>query len=143
VAATPTRIDADLYASAQASSEIFSRSTAQQINHWARLGRALEAANTTTTRSIQAVLAGDASYDELTAGEQAVVRVEWADRAEALRADLDLSEEFVASGQSWSEATPDGSTVTLPAPGVRASTAQKGPRAGAPVAQNSSSKKVR
>ncbi|MGI8947595.1 MAG: TA system antitoxin ParD family protein [Ornithinimicrobium sp.] len=40
-----------------------SRSAAQQINHWARIGRELEASGKVSQRDIEAVLAGDGSYD--------------------------------------------------------------------------------
>jgi hypothetical protein len=39
----PTRIDEDLFAAAREAAARNSRSAAKQINHWARLGRELEA----------------------------------------------------------------------------------------------------
>ncbi|MCP4223016.1 MAG: hypothetical protein GY773_06715, partial [Actinomycetia bacterium] len=38
-ASTPIRIDAELYASAADAASLMSRSTAQQVAHWARVGR--------------------------------------------------------------------------------------------------------
>ena len=40
---TPTRFDAGLFESAQAAGERAHRSAAQQLAHWARLGKELEA----------------------------------------------------------------------------------------------------
>ena len=107
----PTRIDEDVTDAAKVAAELFSRSTAQQVNHWARIGRELESSASISQRDIAEVLAGQASYDELSAREQAVVRAEWGERMTALREGLDLAAEFTASGESWTEADADGTPV--------------------------------
>jgi hypothetical protein len=112
----PTRIDADLFAAAKAAGELLSRSAAQQINHWARLGRELEASAAVNARDVAAVLAGRASYDDLGAREQAVVRAEWDERMAALRDALDLEGEFVVAGDTWTEADADGRTLVRGTP---------------------------
>lgn len=108
----PTRIDEDVTSAAKVAAELFSRSTAQQVNHWARIGRELEASSSISQRDIAEVLAGRASYDDLSAREQAVVRAEWTERMSALREGLDLASEFAAAGESWTEADSDGAPVT-------------------------------
>lgn len=100
---SPTRIDDDLYASAKAAGAAMSRSASQQIAHWARIGRELEAARSVSVRDVAAVLAGDADYDELDAHGQAVVRAEWAERMSARRAALDFAREFRQAGEPYSE----------------------------------------
>lgn len=107
----PTRIDEDVTDAAKAAAELFSRSTAQQVNHWARIGRELESSASISQRDIAEVLAGRASYDELSAREQAVVRAEWTERMTALREGLDLAAELTAAGESWTEADADGTPV--------------------------------
>lgn len=107
----PTRIDEDVTDAAKAAAELFSRSTAQQVNHWARIGRELESSASISQRDIAEVLAGCASYDELRAREQAVVRAEWTERMTALREGLDLAAEFTAAGESWTEVDADGTPV--------------------------------
>jgi hypothetical protein len=107
----PTRIDEDLFAAAKSAGELLSRSAAQQINHWARIGRELEASGAVSARDIGDVLAGIASYDDLGAREQAVVRAEWDERMTALRTGLNFEDEFSAAGDAWSEADADGRTV--------------------------------
>lgn len=107
----PTRIDEDVTEAAKVAAELFSRSTAQQVNHWARIGRELESSASISQRDIAEVLAGRASYDELSAREQAVVRAEWTERMTALREGLDLAAEFTAAGESWTEADADGTPV--------------------------------
>lgn len=107
----PTRIDEDLFAAAKSAGEVLSRSAAQQINHWARIGRELEASSAVSARDIAAVLAGRASYDDLGAREQAVVRAEWDERMTEMRTSLNFEEEFTADGDTWVEADAQGRIV--------------------------------
>lgn len=108
---SPTRIDDDLFSAAKAAGALMSRSAAQQVNHWARIGRELESAGSVSYRDIAAVLAGCTSYDTLNAHEQAVVRAEWDERMTQLRESLDLAGEFSAAGESWVEADEHGRAV--------------------------------
>ena len=48
----PTRVDDDLFAAAKAAGALQSRSAAQQITHWARLGRQLEGSGVLTSRDV-------------------------------------------------------------------------------------------
>ena len=107
----PTRVDEDLFASAQMVASVMDRSAAQQITHWARIGREIEAGASISHRVITEVLSNQASYDELTAEEQAVVRAEWGERIEARRASLDLAKRFAAQGASFAELDDDGHVV--------------------------------
>jgi hypothetical protein len=52
------RVSDQLYALAEATSQRLHRSLAQQVEHWAELGRALEAAGVTTAQ-VQDILSGD------------------------------------------------------------------------------------
>ncbi len=85
-----------------------SRSAAQQIAHWARIGREIEAADSVSHRAVADVLSARRDYDQLTAHEQAVVRAEWAERMDARRDDLDLEQEFLDQGRSYVELDDDG-----------------------------------
>lgn len=111
----PTRIDGGLFAAAKASGALHSRSAAQQIDHWARIGRALESSAGIRHRDIEAVLAGDADYDALREREQAIVRAAWdeslADRIET----FDLRAVIVPDGVGWAENAADG-TVSVAEP---------------------------
>jgi len=109
--AMPTRIEPDLYDAAKTVGATMSRSAAQQINHWARIGRELEAAQGVSSRDIEAVLAGRASYDKLNVRDQAVVRAEWDERIADAQHSLDLEAEFTEAGQDWVEADTEGNTV--------------------------------
>ncbi len=108
---SPTRIDDELYASAKIVGSLMSRSAAQQIAHWARIGRELEAADSVSHRDIAAVLAARRDYDQLTAHEQAVVRAEWTERMDARRDALDLAREFSGQGHSYVELDENGEVV--------------------------------
>lgn len=108
---SPTRIDDELYASAKVIGPMMSRSAAQQITHWARIGREIEAADSISQRAIAEVLAGQRAYDALSAQEQAVVRAEWVERIEARRDVLDLAQEFTEQGRSYVELDDDGRVV--------------------------------
>lgn len=108
---SPTRIDDELYASAKIVGELMSRSAAQQVSHWARIGRELEAAGQVSHRAIAEVLAGARDYDQLSDLEQAVVRSEWAERLQARREQLNLAEEFAARGRASAVELDDDGTV--------------------------------
>lgn len=108
---SPTRIDDELFASAKLVGSVMSRSASQQIAHWARIGRELEASGTVSHRDIAATLAGERRYDELDAEEQAVVRAEWMELLDERRASLDLAAAYAAQGRSYVELDDDGQVV--------------------------------
>ena len=143
---SPARIDDDLYASAKLVGEVQSRSASQQVVHWARIGREIEASTVTSYKEIAGVLAGSRSYDTLSPRDQAIVRAEWATRMDARRRDLNLAREFGAAGRSWVELDDDGNVVEREATsidGVAAgAVAEKQPsrKRGAPDAAKGSKK---
>lgn len=116
MAGVPTRIDQDVLDAAKVAAPLMSRSQAAQVNHWARVGRELELSKQLRVADVRAVLAGTSAYDSLSAREQAVVRVEWAERIEVLRLGQNLEEELLAAGRSWSELDADGNVVIRAAP---------------------------
>lgn len=105
---SPARIDDELYASAKLAGSVQSRSASQQVAHWARIGREIEASSTIAHKDIAAVLAGSRSYDSLGAKEQAVVRAAWSARMDEMRGELDLADRFAQSGRSWVELDDEG-----------------------------------
>lgn len=108
---SPTRIDDELYASAKAVGALMSRSASQQIAHWARIGRELEAASSVSLRDVARVLQGEAEYDDLNAHEQAVIRTEWAQRMSDRMGELDFDRESTEAGQSFSALDEHGRSV--------------------------------
>ncbi|MGH9301567.1 MAG: TA system antitoxin ParD family protein [Acidimicrobiales bacterium] len=108
---SPTRIEDELYASAKLAGEAQSRSASQQLAHWARIGREIQASAGISHREIAQVLAGRRSYDGLDPKEQAVVRAEWAERMATYRQELDLADQFSTAGRRWVELDGHGEVV--------------------------------
>ena len=108
---SPTRIDDDVFESARHFGSMMNRSASQQITHWARIGRELETAASVSLRDIAEVLAGERSYDDLGAEEQAVMRAEWSELVQARIERLDLARMFTAHGRSYVELDDAGQVV--------------------------------
>lgn len=104
----PTRIDGDLFAAAKAAGQVHSRSAAQQLHHWLRIGRELEASPAVTHDAIERVLTGQADYDALDDRAQAVVRATWDERIEDRIAALDLTAPLTERGGGWTEVDAEG-----------------------------------
>lgn len=107
----PTRIDGELHSSAALVGDVMSRSATQQLNHWARIGREIEAAASVSQHEVAEVLSGRREYDRLNADEQAVVRAEWAERLNARIDALDLGSEFAREGLAYAELDDEGQVV--------------------------------
>lgn len=116
MASIPTRIDDELFDAAKLVGELQSRSAAQQIAHWARIGREIESAEGVSGRAIAEVLFRRLSYDSLTEEEQSIVRAEWTERIEERRATLDIGGEHAAMGRTFAELDDEGRVVERPAP---------------------------
>lgn len=111
----PTRLPADVYDSAVEAAAISSRTVPQQLAHWARIGRELEMSPGVNQRAIARVLSGTGSYDSLGEEEQALIRAAWADRITTLRGELNYIDQFVATGEAYSEADEEGNLIVHPA----------------------------
>ena len=107
----PTRIDGELFGAAKLAGEIQSRSAAQQLDHWARLGRELEASPMITHGEIESVLTGRTPYDGLSDRAQAVVRVAWDEHISAGIAELNFEQELREAGSPWAEADAEGHAI--------------------------------
>ena len=108
----PIRIDDGIYASAKAVAPAMDRSAAQQVSHWARIGREMERSREIPHREIAAVLNGEAHYDDLEDPRaQAIVRASWAEQMKQWRETLDLEAEFVAKGLPYAELNESGEVV--------------------------------
>lgn len=112
MASVPTRIDDRLYAAAKAAGKLHSRSVAEQIGHWARLGRALDASPAVSVDDVSRVLSGRADYDDLSdPAAQASVRAAWSERLDERIAAVGLEDELRAAGEPWFVAGDDGRVV--------------------------------
>src|SRR3954447_17781825 len=72
----PTRVAADLFEAAAVEGARQSRSAKQQIDHWARVGRAVSMTQTAARRRVEAALGGQLPERELTAEERPVFSAE-------------------------------------------------------------------
>lgn len=112
MATMPTRIDQELFDAAKAEGELHSRSAAQQLHHWARVGRELERSSAVTHGDIARVLAGEMSYDDLKDDKaQAIVRAEWRARLAERLASLNLEPELRKTGRPWVVGDENGNVV--------------------------------
>ena len=115
------RVTTELISSARKSGGRMGRSIAQQIDYWARLGRALEAQPQVSLPHIQAVLDGRADYDFLTGDEQTVAREEMIQRVEQgpRAGQPSLYEELLAAGLPFTDMDDKGKPVQVSAEGKR------------------------
>jgi hypothetical protein len=71
-----TRIAADLMESATAEGARQSRSAKQQLDHWARVGRAVSSQHSAARRRVESALAGDLDTNDLSVEEGVVFNAE-------------------------------------------------------------------
>ncbi len=117
-ASIPTRVSRELHETAKVAGQVTSRSVAQQIEHWARIGREVELSSSTSQRDVAAVLAGETAYDRLGAEDQSLVRARWAERIEQRLAELDMVAEFATRGSTYVDMDEDGRMVRRDADGT-------------------------
>lgn len=96
---------------AQTSGKLASRSAAQQIDYWARIGRDIDEAPAINRRDIDRVLSGDQPYGILSEREQAIIRAQWKQDVERHITDLDFEAEFAARGREWVDADASGKLI--------------------------------
>ncbi len=124
VADRVTRFAADLVDSAAAEGARQSRSAKQQLDHWARVGRAVSATHTASRRRVEAALAGQLATSELTVEEGVVFNAEISAAIEESLARTHYGDVLAAQGITTValneagdivEHRPDGSAVVLAA----------------------------
>jgi ParD-like antitoxin of type II bacterial toxin-antitoxin system len=124
VADRVTRFAADLVDSAAAEGARQSRSAKQQLDHWARVGRAVSATHTASRRRVEAALAGQLPTSELTVEEGVVFNAEISAAIEESLARAHYGDALAAQGITTValneagdivEHRPDGSAVVLAA----------------------------
>jgi hypothetical protein len=72
----PTRVAADLLDAAVVEARRESRSAKQQLDHWARLGRAVSMHQTAARRRVEEALAGNLALLELDGSERTIANAE-------------------------------------------------------------------
>lgn len=97
-----TRFSADLVDAAAAEGARQSRSARQQLDHWVRVGRAVTSQETAQRARIEAVLAGEGSWRELSTAEATVAHAE-----------IDASIEKAVAGESFGAALASRGLTTV------------------------------
>ena len=119
-----TRVAADLMDSAAAEGARQSRSAKQQLDHWARVGRAVSSQHTAARRRVEAALNGELDLRDLSADEGAVLNAEIATSIEenlattnygALLAKRGVTTVALDDNGDIVEHHPDGSSTVLTA----------------------------
>ncbi|BCI53268.1 hypothetical protein NIIDNTM18_25460 [Mycolicibacterium litorale] len=111
VADRVTRVAADLIESAAAEGARQSRSAKQQLDHWARVGRAVSSHHTAARRRVEAVLAGEADPSSLNPEEGVVFNAEISAAVEEHLARADYGTMLAASGVTTVALDDDGRIV--------------------------------
>ncbi len=96
----PVRIAPDLFESARRVGETQERSAAQQLSHWARIGREIENSSAMSVAA-RGRLADAATYDQLAPAQQALVRAGWEDAMKERISSLDLRADLLAEGRRY------------------------------------------
>jgi hypothetical protein len=132
-----TRVAADLMDSAAAEGARQSRSAKQQLDHWARVGRAVSTQQTTARRRVEAALAGDLELRELSVEEGVVFNAEIAAAIQENLAESNYGKILAERGITTValdengdivEHRPDGSSVVLNAKRPRQRKASAAPK---------------
>jgi hypothetical protein len=119
-----TRFAADLLDSAAAEGARQSRSAKQQLDHWARVGRAVSSRHTAARRRVEAALAGELELAELSEEEGVVFNAEISAAIQESLADADYGRVLAGRGITtvalnedgeMVEHRPDGSSVVVTA----------------------------
>ncbi|MED5814645.1 hypothetical protein VST63_19990 [Mycolicibacterium sp. 050232] len=120
-----TRFAADLMDSAAAEGARQSRSAKQQLDHWARVGRAVSSQHSAARRKVESALAGNTPLRELSAEEGAVFDAEIAASIEESLARADYGKILAGRGITTValdengeivQYRPDGTTAVLAHP---------------------------
>lgn len=115
----PTRFAVDLLESAAEEGRRESRSAKQQLDHWARVGRAVSLHESAARRRVEAALAGTLELDELDGHERLVANAEL-DVAIQTRADAtSFGEHLAAEGVTTVALAEDGTLVEFRTDGSR------------------------
>lgn len=96
---TSVRIEADLYEAAKVAASQESRSTAQQVDFWARIGRRVTAPGTAARRRIEAAIAGELSLRELTEPERIVANAEIDESIIRAATSTNVKDQLLAEGK--------------------------------------------
>ncbi|OBJ39698.1 hypothetical protein A5630_01900 [Mycolicibacterium mucogenicum] len=111
VADRVTRVAADLFEAAAAEGARQSRSAKQQLDHWARVGRAVSTQHTASRRRVEAALAGEIDVAALNTEEGVVFNAEVSASIEESLARTDYGAVLASRGITTVALDEDGQIV--------------------------------
>lgn len=118
-ASTPTRVTADVAATAASVAPSENRTVTEQINYWARIGMQVERAGSVANRRVLAAAAGDAQFSTLTREERAVAHA----LVDARIAERAAKERFGSAARTAGQTTvsidDDGNLIEIAPGGTR------------------------
>jgi hypothetical protein len=106
-----TRVAADLMESAAVEGARQSRSAKQQLDHWARVGRAVSSHQSASRHRVEAAMAGELELDELTPDEGLVFNAEISAAIEESLARTNYGDVLAAGGITMVALDDDGALV--------------------------------
>jgi len=106
------KLSKELVEAAEHEARLLSRSKAGQIEHWARIGRALESSSSVEVARVRAALSADLAFDDLNADERVVTLAELETRMHMPDGDRALQGELLAAGRSY-HAVVDGELIEI------------------------------
>ena len=109
------KVSSDLVMAAEQEARVWSRSMAGQIEHWARLGRAIEAQPDVDLGRIRAALTGTLAFDALNVNERPMALAALEGEVLAADGDRGFQKELLAKGRSYSAVVAGRVVVVAPA----------------------------
>ena len=106
-----TRVAADLMESATVEGARQSRSAKQQLDHWARVGRAVSSHQTASRHRVEAAMAGELDLDDLTSEEGVVFNAEISAAIEESLARTNYGDVLAAHGITLVALNDDGELI--------------------------------
>jgi len=110
-ASTSVRIEADLYEAAKVTGSRESRSAAQQIDYWARLGRHVSLPGTAARMRIEAAVAGELDFRDLSSEERTVANAEIDAAIDRRATSTNIRDKLLAEGKVAVSMDGDGNIV--------------------------------
>lgn len=110
------KLSSELVEAAEHEARLFSRSKAGQIEHWARIGRAVESSPTVDVARVRAALNAELRFDELNADERPMALADLEAQLHMPDGDRTLQRELLEAGRAYS-AVVDGELVVIEPPG--------------------------
>ncbi len=107
----PTRVAVDLVESATVEGLRESRSAKQQLDHWARVGRAVSMHKSAARRRVEAVLAGDTPFDHLQENERLVANAELDVKIQTQAESISFGARLATEGVTTVALSDDGTLV--------------------------------